>query len=362
MEASPAPTDAPEKTDAPKKPKRRVSVIAILVVATLIGFLAIFAVWAKRQLLETDTYANTSSQLLENSNIRTAVGTFLVNELYANVDVEAKLAKALPPQAQPLAGPVAGGLQQVAFKAADEALQSSQVQDLWKQANLKAHAELVNLIEGGGPVLSTTNGDVTLDLGQLVTQLGDQVGVNVAGKIPPDVGQINIVSSDQITTAQDAVNALQALALVLPLLTLALYGLAIYLAKGRRRRDAADRRLLLHLHRRPVLRRAPRRRQRRVDSLATRRRQPAAQARGTSSPPSSRFGGGDDRLWGRHPVRGLARRSGVDRGHRPPRDHAGAARRGVAYVVLAAFVSWCSGGLPPPRCSASFRRWSCSRC
>jgi hypothetical protein len=220
---------------SPDRPRLRRTVTAILVVATLVGFVSVFAVWAKRQLLETSTYTETSTKLLEDEDIRTAVGGFLVDELYANVDVQGELAKRLPPQAKPLAGPAAGGLRQLANRAALVALEHPRVQQAWANANEKAHAELLNLIEGGGAVVSTQGGDVTLDLEALVARVGSQAGIDVAGKLPPDAGQLEIVSSDQITFVQDLVNLLRKLALILPLAALALYGLAIYLAKGRRR-------------------------------------------------------------------------------------------------------------------------------
>jgi hypothetical protein len=220
---------------SPNRPYLRRTVTAILVIATLVGFVSVFAVWAKRQLLETSTYTETSTKLLENEDIRTAVAGFLVDELYSDVDVQAELAKRLPPQLKPIAGPAAGALRQLVDRAALTALERPRVQELWAKANENAHAALLNLIEGGGAVVSTQGGDVTLDLGTLVTKIGSQAGVSVAGKIPPDAGQLEIVSSDQITFVQDLVNLLRKLALILPLAALALYGLGIYLAKGRRR-------------------------------------------------------------------------------------------------------------------------------
>src|SRR5437762_1659574 len=116
---------------SPNRPPLRRTVTAIIVLATLIGFVSVFAVWAKRQLLETSTYTETSTKLLENQDIRDAVATFMVDQLYANVNVEAKLQKALPPQAKALAGPAAGGLRELATRAAQEALQRPAVQLLW---------------------------------------------------------------------------------------------------------------------------------------------------------------------------------------------------------------------------------------
>jgi hypothetical protein len=89
---------------------RRKTVWAVLVLATVVGFLAVFAVWANRQALETDSWVETSTELLEDEEIQAAVAGFLVETLFTNVDVEAELQEVLPPQTQALAGPVGGAL------------------------------------------------------------------------------------------------------------------------------------------------------------------------------------------------------------------------------------------------------------
>ena len=88
---------------------RRWIPIALIVLASLIGFFSVFALWVKRQALETETWTRTSSELLENEEIRNAVADFLITELYANVDVEGAVARQLPPEIKGLAGPVSGG-------------------------------------------------------------------------------------------------------------------------------------------------------------------------------------------------------------------------------------------------------------
>jgi hypothetical protein len=222
------------ETRSKRTPFRRTS-IALVFLASIIGFFAVFAVWAKRQALETNTWTDTSTQLLADENVQTALSTFLVDAIYDNVDVEAELRKALPPRADVFAGPAAGGIRQIAYNAALKALATSQVQDAWKQANATAHSAFVNLIEGGGSNLSTTGGDVTLNLEALAEQVGERAGVDVASKLPPDAAQLELIHSDQLGFAQDMVNLLRKLAYVLPFVALGLYALAIYLARGRRR-------------------------------------------------------------------------------------------------------------------------------
>jgi hypothetical protein len=209
--------------------------VAILVVATLLGLVSVLSIWVKRQALETDTWTNTSTKLLENKDVNEALSAYMVEALYENVDVQGELAGALPPPAKPLAGPAAAGLRQLAGDVASEALTRPRVQALWSEANRNAHALFLEVVEGGGDTLSTEGGEVTLDLGTIVTRLGDQLGVDVADKVPPEAAQIQLLESDQLSAAQKAVNALKGLSLILPLVALALYALAVYLARGWRR-------------------------------------------------------------------------------------------------------------------------------
>jgi hypothetical protein len=209
--------------------------VAILVVATLLGLVSVLSIWVKRQALETDTWTNTSTKLLENHEVNEALSAYMVEALYENVDVQGELAGALPPAAKPLAGPAAAGLRTLAGKLASEALSRPRVQALWAEANRNAHALFLEVIEGGGDTLSTEGGAVTLELGPIVERLGAQLGVDVASKLPPEAAEIQLLESDQLSTAQEAVNALKDLSLILPLITLALYALAIYLARGWRR-------------------------------------------------------------------------------------------------------------------------------
>jgi hypothetical protein len=209
--------------------QRRGVVYALIVVASLIGFLAVFSIWANRQLLETETWTETSTKLLEDEEIREQVSFFMVDALYANVDVQAELQQALPPRLQPLAGPAAAGLRELTLRLADQALQRPRVQELWENANRAMHEQLIDVVEHGG------DENVNLDVGTIVTQLGDELGVDVASRIPAGAAEIEVLPNDELSSIQKAVDVLRGLAIVLTILALALFGLAIYLAEGWRR-------------------------------------------------------------------------------------------------------------------------------
>jgi len=67
---------------------RRIGVVALLVVGTLLWIGLGFAVWANRQALNSDNWTDTSSALLEDDEIRTAVGLFIIDRLYQSDAVE----------------------------------------------------------------------------------------------------------------------------------------------------------------------------------------------------------------------------------------------------------------------------------
>ena len=217
--------------------RHRKTVAALLTAAAIVLFVAIFSAWINRQALNTENWVDTSSKMLENKEIQEQVATFLVTQLYANVDVEAELKEALPPQAAALAGPAAGGLRQLAQQVAERALATPQVQAIWAEANRAAHEQLLKVVNGGGDVVSTEEGEVTLQLGTLVTRIGNQVGIpsDVIAKLPSDAGELTILESQQLSTTQKIAKAIRRLPVVLGALLILLYGAALYLAAGRRR-------------------------------------------------------------------------------------------------------------------------------
>jgi Short C-terminal domain len=215
---------------------RRRTVKALVVLGSVLAFLSVFAIWTERQALNTDDWVDTSGRMIQNEEIRSAVSDYLVDQLYANVDVKKELEGILPGDLKDLAGPASGGLRQVAGGGAEEVLQTSTAQELWRQANRSTHEQLLAVLENKKEAVETAEGEVTLNLGSLVTNLADQVGIasQLADKLPPDAGQVTILRSDELKAAQDIAVGIKGLALVLTLLTLLCFGVAIYISRDGR--------------------------------------------------------------------------------------------------------------------------------
>jgi Short C-terminal domain len=215
---------------------RRRLVKALVILGSLLAFLSVFAIWIERQALNTDDWVQTSGRLLQNQTIRAAVGEYLVDQLYENVDVHKELEGILPGDLKELSGPAAGGLRQVAGTGAEKVLESSAAGEAWEDANRAAHEQLLAVLENKKEAVSTEEGNVTLNLGSLITNLAEQLGIgeDLTEKLPPDAGQIHILKSDQLKTAQNIAVAVKGLALLLSVLTLLVFAAAIYLARDGR--------------------------------------------------------------------------------------------------------------------------------
>jgi putative oligomerization/nucleic acid binding protein len=209
----------------------------VLVVAGLLLLLSAFAVWINRVALNTGQFTDTSSSLLDNDAIRSAIANRAVDELFANVDVQAEVQTQLPNQYKGLSGPATAGLRQASYQIVNRALEQPAFQRLFKITLEQTHKTLVEVLEGGGERVSTEGGEVTLNLRTIIEEAADRIGIGeqVADRIPPDAGSIVILRADQLDTAQNAFQLLKTLAWVLPILTLVAFGLAVWLAHERRR-------------------------------------------------------------------------------------------------------------------------------
>jgi hypothetical protein len=215
---------------------RRRWVKALVALGSVLAFLSVFAIWVERQALNTDDWVQTSDKLIQDQKIRSALADYLVEQLYANVDLEKEFEEKLPGETKDFAGPLSGVVRSVAPSGVEKVLETSTAQSLWEDANRSAHEQLVAVLENKKEAVSTEEGEVKLQLGSLVTNLADQIGVgaSLAEKLPPDAAQVTILRSDQLKTAQNITVALKGLAIVLSLLTFIAFGLAIYLSGDER--------------------------------------------------------------------------------------------------------------------------------
>jgi hypothetical protein len=210
---------------------RKAGIAVLLAVGTLTFICFGVGVWAERQVLDTDEWVDTSAELLENEDVRIALGGFIVDRLFDSEEVQAQIEEVLPPRLDPLAGPAAAGLKEVARRNAPRILGSAVALNAWREANEAAHGTLIALVEG------EIGGNLTLDLGTLFTQIAEGTGLppGAVDRLPPEVSSLQIASGENLEAAQDALDLFKTLVWVLLVVALACFAGAVILSRDRRR-------------------------------------------------------------------------------------------------------------------------------
>ena len=208
-----APAPAPEPAGSPQPKRRhRALVWSLIVLASVLLIVSITANWVQRAALDTNQVVNTTDEILADQDVQQALSIYLVDQLYANVDVQAQLEQELPSSAKALSAPLAAATRQLALNVSEKALASPRVQALVSHAVRVAHEQFVKLIEDKGQYVSTTGGDVTIEYGSLVADLAARLGVD-----PATISQIQGIVQDLsknlkqgLTAAQDQIKSVRA--------------------------------------------------------------------------------------------------------------------------------------------------------
>jgi hypothetical protein len=224
------------------EPRRHGALMALLLVLALLLTLgAATAIWLDRQALSDRGWTDTSNQLIENPQVRTAVADELVAQLFKRAEVDRRLSSALGPLA-----PTAGDkLHSLAARVSVTTLQTKQVRRAWSIASSSAHRQLVANIE------HNRGQGVYLDLTPIVNELLEALEMSKPVQALPSVarqllavhvgnaGRIRILRADQVGTVRVAINTIRNLVLVLSLLAVICFVLALLVATGRRLRAVA---------------------------------------------------------------------------------------------------------------------------
>jgi hypothetical protein len=224
------------------KPKRWRGVTSwiVIVLACVLAIVSVVVVFARNELLDTDTYVATVAPLASNPAIQTQVANQVSSNLIAKTNVEARIRNQLPARAAGLAAPIASGLENVTYQLTLKAVESPQFEKIWVGANRASHAQLVNLLTGtDNGTVSSKNGRITLNLGQVeinVKKKLDAKGITVFDKIPAVKG-VNFVlfQSKSLAKTQQMIRLLNKVVVVLPIVTILLFAAGIALARNRRK-------------------------------------------------------------------------------------------------------------------------------
>src|SRR4051794_26647285 len=98
-----AAADATREDAAVGRRPRRLVVALLIALATILLVTSAVNLWVKRQALDTDAWVSASDRMLSDDAVRGALSQYVVDQLYASVDVGGELRQQLPEALQGLA-------------------------------------------------------------------------------------------------------------------------------------------------------------------------------------------------------------------------------------------------------------------
>jgi plasmid stabilization system protein ParE len=247
---------APHDAQPPRATERqgwwRPVVAGVLVaLAALIAPLSVLATWSNGQIQDTDRYLATVAPLADDPAVQEAIAARMEQVIFSYLDVDAAVdevvsalqERGLPDRAamtlEGLSGPLSTGIRGFVEDRILAVVQSDAFEQAWVEANRTAHAELVAALNGdtdGAVVIE--RGEVSVQLATLINTVKQQLvdaGFGIADRIPEVDATFAIVKSDDLETAQNLLGWLDDLSTWLPVVGLALIGIAVAIARDRRR-------------------------------------------------------------------------------------------------------------------------------
>lgn len=221
----------------------------LIVIGCLLAPVSVLAVWSANQVSDTSRYVANIEPLVHDPAIQDALTDKVTNEItgyinvrvYADQAASALSAKGLPQVSNLLKtfGPsLAGAVASFIHSTVHQFVTSARFASVWVQVNTVAHQEIVKALSGGGGAVSTSNGQVTIDLAPFITTVKQNLaarGFTLMNSLPPIHPTFVLFSSRELVKAQTAYRLINDLKIVLPVLTLMLIGAGAYVARSHRR-------------------------------------------------------------------------------------------------------------------------------
>ena len=232
------PTNAAENvvsTEGNKHTGRKWGVGVLIVLGLILLFLANITFWAYFTLLNTNGWVAAVGPLSKDPTVAGMISQYVVGEVLEQADIQAEVAEALPVELQIFAGPLVMGIERVANEAVTVVVMSEAFNNIWVALNRVSHSAIMNVLKGKGDRLYFQDGNLTLDFNDIYSFAQDRLGLEDLDLIPEaEDGRLVLFSSQQVAVMQEVVSYLTFLGLFLPLLTILVFGAAVWVSLWRR--------------------------------------------------------------------------------------------------------------------------------
>jgi hypothetical protein len=222
----------------------------LIVVGCLLAPLSVLAVWTANQVSDTGRYVANVAPLIHDPAIQNALTDKITNEVTSNIHVIAytdQAAALLTSKGLPRVGAllksfapsISSAVTGLIHSAVHKLVTSQQFARAWVKANTVAHKVLVMALSGqGNGTVGISNGQVTIDLGPFISTVKQDLvkrGFTLANGIPAIHPTFALFSAKYLVKARNAYRLINDLKYVLPILSVLLMALAVYVARGHRR-------------------------------------------------------------------------------------------------------------------------------
>ena len=244
---------------------RRLLIGLLVFLSCLAVVVSGLTLWTHYTVMNTDGYMNLVGPIGKDPQAIQNLSEYIGGEVISATDLQQRVTDALPSRVQLLAGPITSYVEDFITKGAKKVLSSPKAYDLWLKINRIGHEKIVALLRGDTTNVYIAGSDVNLNLLPLISQVmvwvdqrlpgglsdrfsppviapgtdpaaGIQEVANWSGKpLPSDFGQITLLQSDALGPAQAAVKWFDRLTWILPLVTVVLIALTIWLSRRRAR-------------------------------------------------------------------------------------------------------------------------------
>ena len=222
----------------------------LIVLGCVLAPVSVLAVWAANEISNTGRFVATMEPLVHDPAIQNALTGKITAEITTKLNVtgyagqaEAALSSRGLPRVSALlksvAPSIASGVAGSIHGEVHKIVTGPRFARAWVQANTLVHQELVKALSGqGSSSVSVKNGQVVLSLGPFIDIVKQDLvkrGFGLVSKIPAVNPTLTLFSAKYLVKAQAGYRLINDLKIVLPILTLLLMALGVYLARGRRR-------------------------------------------------------------------------------------------------------------------------------
>jgi len=221
----------------------------LIIVGCLLAPISVLGVWSANQVSDTNRYIANIEPLVHEPAIQNALTDKITNEVTSRLNVTARTDQAsalLTDRGLQRVGrllktfgpSIASAVTGYVHNQVHRIVTSPQFARAWIQVNTVAHQTLVNALSGEGGAVSVSNGQVTIDLAPFINIVKQDLaarGFTLVNSLPPIHPTLALFSSRDLVKAQGAYRLINDLKIVLPILSLLLIGLGVYVARSHRR-------------------------------------------------------------------------------------------------------------------------------